>query len=315
MASSHQSKEREAFNSLSPESAICSYEGSTYRSDFWTQNRKYEDAVERIALGVLLPSSGHRLIEIGAGFGRLVDLYKGYDQVVLFDYSRSMLSEARTQWGEAAPSGRPRYIYVAGDFNSLPFVDGLFDVVTMIRTIHHAPDVPHVLQGIGDITAPGGTFVLEFANKRHLKAIGRWLLHKQAWSPFQPEPYEFAELNFDFHPHWMQTQLDQAGFKIRALRTVSHFRVEWLKHRIPTQLLVKFDSLLQPTGRWWQLTPSVFAKSQVALTKPPAPEHSFFRCPMCRSTHLIEQRTAVVCKDCSRAWTMHNGLYDFKEPL
>ena len=292
--------------------SICDYEGATYRTDFWTQARNYEDAVERIALQSLLPAAGRRLIEIGAGYGRLVDLYAGYDQVVLFDYSRSMLREAQSQWGATGPSGRPRYIYVSGDFNALPFVAGLFDTVTTIRVIHHAPDAPHVLRGISELLAPGGTFVLEFANKRNLKGIARWLARRQKWNPFDPEPYEFVELNFDFHPHWMQAQLNQAGFDITTQRSVSHFRLGLLKRLIATRYLVRLDSLIQPTGRWWQLAPSIFVKSHISQTKPAAEPNTFFRCPACRSSELAEQKGALVCTDCRHEWPMHEGLYDFK---
>jgi ubiquinone/menaquinone biosynthesis C-methylase UbiE len=315
MTSNSQSQKLGSVNSATLQPAICDYEGSTYRTDFWTQARVYEDAAERIALGALLPPSGRRLIEIGAGFGRLVELYAGYDQVILFDYSRSMLREARARRGDAAPSGRPRYLYVAGDFYALPFVSGLFDTVAMIRVIHHAQDAPRVLQGIGDIVAPGGTFVLEFANKRNLKAIVRWSLRRQKWNPFHPAPYEFAELNFDFHPHWMQSRLREAGFTIRAQRTVSHLRLGVLKRLVPSQWLVKLDSLVQPTGRWWQLAPSVFIKSQAPRAKPSAAKGDFFRCPICRSTELIEQGSALICQGCQRRWPTHDGLYDFKEPF
>jgi SAM-dependent methyltransferase len=305
-----------ASNSPSPsQPAICDYEGSSYRADFWTQDRAYEDAVERIALKALLPPAGRRLIEIGAGFGRLVELYAGYDQVILFDYSRSLLREARARWGDAAPAGRPRYLYVAGDFYALPFVSGLFDAVTMVRVIHHAQDAPQVLRGVSDIMAPGGTFVLEFANKRNLKAIARWMLRRQKWNPFHREPYEFVELNFDFHPHWMQTRLREAGFAIQAQRSVSHLRIGLLKRLIPTPSLVKLDSLAQPTGRWWQLAPSVVIKSQTAQTKPAATTGDFFRCPACRSTDLLEQDNVLVCRGCQRRWPAHDGLYDFKKPL
>ncbi|NJO83820.1 MAG: hypothetical protein HC828_14170 [Blastochloris sp.] len=52
---------------------ICDYEGSNYRTEFWEgRGREYEDQVERIALRRLLPpEGGRRLLEIGAGFGRL----------------------------------------------------------------------------------------------------------------------------------------------------------------------------------------------------------------------------------------------------
>jgi SAM-dependent methyltransferase len=300
-------------NKSSP--AVCDYEGSTYRTDFWTSDRAYENAVERIALRALLPPSGRRLIEIGAGFGRLLDLYSDYEEVILFDYSRSMLQEARAKWGDAAPSGRPRYTYVAGDFYTPPFVPGLFDAVTMIRTLHHAQDAPKALRSVSDIIAPGGTLVLEFANKRHLKAIARWALRRQKWNPFRPEPFEFAKLNFDFHPRWMQARLREADLTIQARRTVSHLRVGLLKRLVPTNWLVRLDGLMQPTGRWWQLTPSVFVKSQASRDKPAAAEGAFFRCLFCGGADLVKQGNALNCQTCRRKWPIRDGLYDFKGPL
>ncbi|HVO43184.1 MAG TPA: hypothetical protein VMT34_11195, partial [Aggregatilineales bacterium] len=67
--------------------AVCDYEGSTYLTDFWEgKGRDYEDAVERVALRTLLPTSGQRYVEFGAGFGRLINEAGAYDQVVLVDY-------------------------------------------------------------------------------------------------------------------------------------------------------------------------------------------------------------------------------------
>ena len=152
---------------------VCNYEGSRYRTEFWDATRAYEDAAERIAMRALLPSQGRTLIEIGAGFGRMADLYAGYETVVLFDYARTQLAQAVERLGQTGPDGQPRYLFVQGDFYHLPFVAGLFDTVTMVRTLHHAADAPAVLRGIADILGPGGTFVLEFANKLNLKAIAR----------------------------------------------------------------------------------------------------------------------------------------------
>ena len=91
--------------------------------------------------------------------------------------------------------------------------------------------------------------MLEYANKRNMKAIARWLLRRQKWNPFDREPYEFVELNFDFHPRWIKSQLEKAGLKIQTQRSVSHFRLGQLKRFIPTRYLVKLDSAVQPTGR------------------------------------------------------------------
>lgn len=302
---------------------ICDYEGSAYRTEFWRQEREYEDGVERLAVQNLLPPTGRRLIEIGAGYGRLALLYGGYDEVVFFDYALSQLRQAQELWGEAGPDGRPRYVYVAGDFYKLPFVPGLFDTVTMVRTLHHAADASVVLQGVARILAPGGAFVLEFANKRNLKAILRYLLRRQDWSPFDREPVEFVELNFDFHPAWIREHLTEAGLRVRRLRTVSHFRLGLLKRVVPTAVLVMLDRLCQPTGALWQLTPSVFARCEASAEKSVAPQDAFFRCTVCGSaelttggsTVLVDERGALSCTDCGACFAVRDGIYDFKAPL
>jgi len=297
---------------------ICDYEGSAYRTDFWGQGREYEDAVERAALERLLPATGRRLIEIGVGYGRLVPLYSEYDEVVFFDYALSQLQQAYELWGDAGPGGRPRYIYVAGDFYNLPFSLGLFDTVTMVRVLHHAADAPAVLRGISQILAPGGTFVLEYANKRNLKAILRYLLRRQDWSPFDREPVEFVELNFDFHPAWMRERLTEVGLRVQTLRTVSHFRLDLFKRLVPTNLLVALDRLCQPTGALWQLTPSVFVRCKANSGKLSAPQGAFFRCTVCGSTALVDGEGALSCTDCGARFAVHAGcgasgaIYDFK---
>ena len=294
---------------------ICDYEGSAYRTEFWGQGREYEDAVERIALRRLLPASGHRLVEIGGGYGRLADLYSGYDEVVIFDYARSQLRQGQELWGDADPGGRPRYLYVAGDFYNLPFAPGVFDTVTIVRTLHHAADAPAVLRGVGRILAPEGTFVLEFANKRHLKAILRYLAHRQDWSPFNREPVEFVKLNFDFHPAWMWGQLREAGLEVKERRSVSHFRIGFLKQIVPTELLVALDRLFQPTGALWQLTPSVIVRCAARNDKPSAPQGAFFRCTVCGSTMLVDEGQELSCTGCGARFAVRDGIYDFKAPV
>src|SRR5512136_936584 len=173
---------------------VIDYEGSKYSTEFWNPAREYEDRAERIAIRAMLPPQGERLIDIGAGAGRLGDLYLGYDEVILMDYARSTIVEARARWGRD-----PRFRFVAADLYALPFVDGAFNSVVMIRVIHHIVAVPRALGNIRAVLKPGGVFVFEFANKCNLKAIARYGLRKQKWSPFDQMPFEFVELNFDFH--------------------------------------------------------------------------------------------------------------------
>lgn len=291
---------------------ICDYEGSPYRTEFWGSGREYEDAVERIAIRALLPPRGRRLVEVGAGFGRLADLYGGYDEVVLLDYARSQLLQARERLGDLGPAGRPRYRYVLGDFYHLPFSPGLFDAVVMVRTLHHAVDAPSVLHGIARILAPGGIFVLEFANKRNVKAILRYLLRRQTWSPFRPEPVEFAPLNFDFHPKWIYGRIKQLNLQLSLVRAVSWFRLPPLKRLFPPRLLARVDGWLQPLGALWEPTPSVFLRAVASVDRPPAPPGAFFRCIDCGSTLLVDEGDRVACTDCGAVYPVDDGLYDFR---
>lgn len=290
---------------------ICDYEGSDYRTRFWEgQGRDYEDQVERIALRRLMPRTGHTLIEVGAGFGRLADEYTGYDRVVLFDYSRSLLREAQAHFGKDG-----RFLYVAGNWYEMPFVTGLFDTMVQVRTLHHAADAPALFQELARIARPGGTYVLEFANKQNLKAIGRFLLRQQEWSPFNREPIEFVALNYDFHPQWIREQLALAGFAPGRILTTSHFRFGPIKKAIPTQLLVQVDQLAQHSGNLWQLTPSVFVQNRHPATGTAAPSNHLFACPRCQTPLGPEADSQLVCQPCQLAWSVNEGLYDFKEPV
>ncbi len=291
---------------------ICNYEDSRYSTEFWTSARSYEHAVEHVAMRALLPPQGHTLIEVGAGFGRLADLYTGYDTVVILDYARTQLEQAIARLGTRGPQGKPHYIYVQANFYHFPFVQGLFDTVTMIRTLHHATDAPAVLHGVADILRPRGTFILEFANKHNLKAILRYVLRRQSWSPFAPEPVEFADLNFDFHPKYIWTYLERAGLRREATRTVSHFRVELLKNWIPTPVLAAVDALLQPTGALLQVSPSVFVRARAGAGKTSAAPGTFFRCPTCGAPLGAPPQTELTCP-CGKLWQQEGQIYNFLE--
>jgi SAM-dependent methyltransferase len=291
---------------------VCDYEASDYRTRFWeNQGREYEDRVERIALRRLLPPGGERLLDVGAGFGRLAEEFGGYRQVVLFDFSRSLLREAKTRLGND-----PRFCFVAGNWYQTPFVGGLFNAFVQVRTLHHAADVPALFGELARIAAPATTYVLEFASKHHLKAMVRYWLGRQTWSPFALEPVEFASLNFDFHPRWIAQQLQAAGFTPGRRLTVSHFRFEPLKRLVPTGVLAVADSVAQWTGQWWQLSPSVFVRSVHGGNVAAAPG-SFFACPVCRSPLGDVQDNRLDCPNpqCGLVWGVDDGLYDFKEPL
>ncbi len=296
---------------------VCDYEGSDYQERFWEQGgREYEDRVEAIALSRLLPpQGGERLLELGAGAGRNTPRYVGYRQVILLDYSLTQLQKARQRLGDSE-----RFVYVAADVYRLPFRYQAFDAATMIRTLHHLIEPARAMEQVANVLAPGAIFILEFANKRNLKAILRYWLRRQSWNPFSLETVEFAPLNFDFHPRAVEEWLEKSGFAVERRLTVSHFRLEWLKRHVPLTWLVKADAFLQWSGEWWQLTPSVFlrARRQGATGPAPAPTvHTptdLFRCLSCGQEGLqASDQQTLLCPNCGKEWPIRDGIYDFRQ--
>ena len=286
---------------------VCSYEGSDYQSSFWEAGeRRYEDEVEAIALRRLSNRGGRLLLELGAGAGRNTPRYAQWERVVLLDYSRTQLLQARQRLGE-----NQRYVYVTADIYQLPFVNDLFDGATMIRTLHHMANPVLALSNVQQALAANALFILEFANKRNLKSVARFLLRKQSWNPFDQDPVEFAALNFDFHPRYVRRLLAETGFKLEKQLSVSHFRAAWMKRRLPLGFLVALDSFLQPSGAWCQYSPSVFSRARVVKTERPAPDGDFFACPVCRHP-LPEAHATQVCPGCGHTWEYRDGIYEFR---
>lgn len=295
---------------------ICDYEGSPWRTAFWP-GREYEDRTERLALSRLLPPRGKRLIEIGAGFGRLVDLYRGYDRVILLDYARSMLLEARERLG-----GDPRFVFASADLYHLPLADNSVDTAVTVRVLHHVADIPQAFAEIARIVRPSGAYVTDFANKRHLKAIIKhWLrpvLRKSAErngnsdSPFSLEPYEFVKLNFDYHPGYIKTNLSRLNFSVRDERAVSTFRVGALKRILPPAFLASLDGLIQHPTASLELSPSLFLRAESEKPGAAGLNASLWQCLKCGSTDMQEQAEQLVCRNCGASYPCIGGIIDFK---
>lgn len=291
---------------------ICNYENSPWRTEFW-RGRDYEDRAERIALARLLPPRGTRLCEIGAGFGRLADFYLGYDQIILIDYARSMLQEARERiLGDSRFTVyASRFRFVAADLYNLPLADSALDTVVTVRVLHHVADIPRAFAEIARVARPNGTYVLEHANKRHIKAILRYWL-KRGPSPFTLEPLEFVKLNFDFHPRYIADNLRAVNFVAQERRAVSMFRITALKRVMPANILAALDGVLQSPISNLNLSPSIFIHAQSQKSGAPILNDALWRCVACGSTDIAEARDVLTCRACGRAYPIVDGIIDFK---
>ena len=167
----------------------------------------------------------------------------------------TLLQEAVAQWGDD-----DRFVFVAGNIYQLSLAKASLDALVMVRVMHHLADVPLALKQIHRVLRPSSRAILEYANKRNVKSVARWLLGRQEWSPMDPMPIEFVKLNYDFHPTWMGQQLANAQLKVRQQLAVSHFRTPLLKRNISAATLAKVDSWLFRPGGHYPLAPSVFVQ-------------------------------------------------------
>jgi hypothetical protein len=184
--------------------------------------------------------------------------------------------------------------------------------------VHHLANVSGALRQVHRVIRPGGAYLLEFANKLHVKSILRYALRRQSWSPFVEAPVEFVELNFDFHPRWIKERLHGAGFAVERVRTVSRFRIPLLKRLVPARALAALDGALQGLGALWQLTPSVFVLARrdgEPRPTPPGgllPAEALFRCPSCAAQAWEVAEMALHCRSCGAHWAIEDGIYNFK---
>ena len=179
----------------------------------------------------------------------------------------------------------------------------------MIRTLHHMADPALTLGSVRRVLAQNSQFLLEFANKRNLKSIGRWLLGRQKWNPFSPEQVEFVQLNYNFHPKTVLKTLEACGFKNESSLGVSHFRTDWFKKHIKHERLVKWDASLQNVAPFKNYTPSIFTLNQ-AVGGEQAEGVNFFACPICGEGLLVPKRRKAA--RCGHDWEYKDGIYEFR---
>lgn len=237
------------------------YNDKTYDYTKYWQGRDYENASELTALAKMLPKKGKRVLDAGGGFGRLIPVYKKrFEEIVIFDQSTKILSqaEARAKALGIAITTQEGDLYKLSQYGL-----GKFDCVVMVRVAHHLDNLEKVLREIGQLLLPGGVFILEFANKLHVKSAIKNVA-KLNFSYFKTEPISRAskDITFlNFHPDFVEKALKNSGFKIKQKLSVSNFRNDALKKTVSKESLLILENLLQKPFGFVNFGPSIFVKS------------------------------------------------------
>lgn len=114
------------------------------------------DAVDRLAL-----RPGQRVLDVACGSGHATipaALAVGpTGSVTGIDLAEPLLALARAK---AATLGLERLVLTTGDFRSLPYADGTFDVVLCVFGIFFVPDMEAATAELWRLVAPGGRLAL-----------------------------------------------------------------------------------------------------------------------------------------------------------
>jgi SAM-dependent methyltransferase len=216
---------------------------------FW-EGREYEHCCEVIAIQKFLHRIPriNRLIDVGAGYGRLSPYYiYRARRSVLIDSSAKLLKLARQKIMllDEKRAENVKYVHIKAQKVSKKVKNGTFDVVVCVRILHHIENTGDAFSIVNKLLKKNGYLILEFPNKLHGKARARYLFRT-------PLPH------INFHPLEVQNELKKQGFEIIEKRSVSNIRSSFLKRHLPVSVLLLLEDLLQKPLSNLNFGPSIF---------------------------------------------------------
>ncbi|MBU8538290.1 ArsR/SmtB family transcription factor [Falsiroseomonas tokyonensis] len=148
----------------------------------WDEMRALElpAAAIEAALVDILPGQIDRLLDIGSGTGRLLEVLAARCGSALgVDASREMLALARARLSER---GLNHCAVRQADMYRLPLPDAGFDAVTLQMVLHYAEDPAAALAEAARVLKPGGSLlVVDLAPHARADLLGR---HAHRWPGF-----------------------------------------------------------------------------------------------------------------------------------
>lgn len=133
--------------------------------------------VEAKLLSALPHNEDQRLIDIGTGTGRILELFgPRVAQSVGVDISREMLSFARSRLDTLDIGGCQ---VRQGDMYQLPAEDSGFDIATLHLVLHYADDPAAVITEATRVLAPGGVLAIVDFAPHHVEELREKHAHRR----------------------------------------------------------------------------------------------------------------------------------------
>jgi len=243
------------------------YDDPGYNYEGYWKGREYESKVDKAVLKRMLDliegKKEMKVVEVGAGFGRLTEVYLDmFRKILLVDPSRNLLSRA-----EAKFKAYSQVECRKGGLEKIPCQTRSVDVVLVIRVLHHIENLDLVFAEVNRILKKKGYLVLEYPNKVHLLSRLR-AFFKRDFDYFKSEEVvdkrSFknvigGSIPFNnYHPKAVSKKLKKAGFEVKKIISASYFRRNYIKKMLPDPVLSTGEKVWQAflSGLW--LGPSNF---------------------------------------------------------
>ncbi len=291
--------------------------------EYW-KDRGYEHEAEKMIIKKYAQDiEGGFILDIGGSFGRMLEvLYSQKGTPIIADYSMETLQMNK----EFILPQYPRTKLIAANAYYLPFKKNTIDNSTLIRVLHHIVKQSRLTEEVQRVMKKDGIFIIEYANKLHLKARIKWLVTLN-FKNFSEEPYQQpTQGNFEgvregetsvflnYHPKNITKLLHKSGFKVLKKTNCSFFRINFLKKTIPLSILLFFEKIFQKLLSWTNITPSIILKTkQIAGEKDKTFKkfEDILCCPKCKSDFRISKESAE-CKKCKKTFKKENDIWDFR---
>lgn len=184
------------------------------------------------------------------------------------DPSARLLSAARKNL-----SNKRNIVFVQSSWENLKtkFKAKSIDLAIMVRVIHHIVDPDKAILTVNRLLKPGGYFILEFANKSHIKATIKelskgnftYLMDISSKDIRSAKSIKQKTLPFiNYHPDTISRILKNNGFSIKYKLSVSNIRSPFLKKMLPVNTLLGLEKLLQEPLAKVNFGPSIFILAQ-----------------------------------------------------
>ena len=236
---------------------------------YWI-GREYEHESEVLAIRGFLDKipKVKTILEVGAGFGRLVPSY-GFraKKVILTEPSGKLLRISKLSYPEKNFS----FVQTTAENISKKIRKESVDLAICVRVVHHIEKIDELINNVCRVLKKKGYFILEFANKKHLKATLLEFLKGNFTFPLEIFPSDKRSLRsikanslpfLNYHPDEIKRKLLECDFKIIKTRSVSNIRSPFLKRHLSTEALLSLEKLLQIPLSYVNFGPSIFVLAQ-----------------------------------------------------